>query len=157
MTILTREKQDLEDNTESLFPFFPFQDSPSFPVNPSSISFPPPHIYKNWFTVYTFIFLFMLPHYFCLYSPLLFTSITDSKTNNVLVSPSFPLSVSVSFFPVFFPCICVLLFMMFIYVVFMSVCCQVGLLSLLCFSFSKEILVSSFIYVILALFSHKQI
>ena len=87
--MLTREKEDLEDNTESLFPFFPFQDSPSFPVNPSSTSFFPP-IYKNWFTVYTFIFLFMLPHYFCLYSPLLFTSITDSKTNNLLVSPSFP-------------------------------------------------------------------
>ena len=93
--MLTREKQDLEDNTESLFPFFPFQDSPSFPVNPSSASFSP-HLYKNWFTVYTFIFLFMRPHYFCLYSPLLFTSITDSETNNLLVSPSFSLSVSVS-------------------------------------------------------------
>ena len=30
--MLTRKKQDLEANTKSFFPFFSFQDSPSFPI-----------------------------------------------------------------------------------------------------------------------------
>lgn len=152
--MLTREKEDLEDNTESLFPFFPFQDSPSFPVNPSSTSFFPLFIkigllFTHLFSCLCFPIIFVFTPHFSSQASLILRQIICWFLR---LSP-----LSFCLFPVFFPCICVLLFMMFTYVVFMSVCCQVGLLSLLCFSFSKEILVSSFIYVILALFSHKQV
>lgn len=57
-------------------------------------------ICKNWFTIYTFVFLILI-HCFHLYCPLLSTSITDSKTHKLLASPSFGHCLSVSFFNFF--------------------------------------------------------
>lgn len=89
-------------------------------------------ICKNWFTIYTFVFLILI-HCFHLYCPLLSTSITDSKTHKLLASPSFGHCLSVSFFLlIFFFCLC-FIFLVFIYIVFMSVCCQIGLLRFIVF------------------------